>query len=67
MSSESTPVLSGAVPVFQGMVTQWKKLAATAPHCAPFIESGLRAAMKYTGRMDNTMAYAVAMCQFHLI
>jgi hypothetical protein len=62
MSSESTPLLSGAVPTFQDIIILWRKNAREAPYLAPFIEIGLAWTDRYTDRMDKTMAYAVAMC-----
>lgn len=62
MSSESTPLLSGAVPAFQDIISLWRKNTGEAPYLAPFIEIGLAWTDRYTNRMDKTMAYAVAMC-----
>jgi hypothetical protein len=62
MSSKSTPLLSGAVPTFQDIITLWRKNAREAPYLVPFIGIGLAWTDRYTDRMDKTMAYAVAMC-----
>jgi hypothetical protein len=63
MSGESTPLLSGAVPAFELLIAAWKDLAEI-PHLAPLIEIGLTWADKYSGKMEQTMAYPIAMCQF---
>jgi hypothetical protein len=63
MSSESTPMLSSAVPAFERLLEDWKQLADGAPHCAPLIDIGLTWVEKYDDRMACTNAYAVAMCQ----
>jgi hypothetical protein len=63
MSSESTPVLSGAVPAFEVFMAQWKSLSEAIPHCAPFTKVGLEWAETYYKRMGRTRAYAVAMCK----
>jgi hypothetical protein len=40
MSSESTPVLSGAVPAFESMTERWNELVLI-PHLAPLVNIGL--------------------------
>jgi len=66
MSGESTPLLSGAVPIFQELIAGWKRLQEV-PHLMPIVTIGLAWASEYTDRMDKTKAYAIAMCQFRLI
>jgi len=41
MSSESTPVLDGALPSFEMFIMQWESLAINTPHCTPYIKVGL--------------------------
>jgi len=62
MSSESTPLLSGAVPIFQELVMGWKDIIQKAPHFVPVIVLDMYWTSEYTDRMDKTMAYAVTMC-----
>ncbi|KAG1878841.1 hypothetical protein F4604DRAFT_1923512 [Suillus subluteus] len=61
MSSESTPMLSGAVSALEHLIEQWEKTAWIATHCAPMIEIGLTWAEKYSHRMSKTNTYGVAM------
>jgi len=63
MSAESMPVLSGAVPSFEIFMTRWEKLRDTFPLLKPWVDVGLQWAKKYYTRMDDTDAYAVAMCE----
>jgi hypothetical protein len=65
MSSESTPVLSCAIPAFERLVKKWKDLAQCFAHLAPFVAIGLTWTDKYHERMSHTGAYGVAMCQSH--
>lgn len=64
MSGESTPLLGGAVPIFRELIDSWQKTIPAAPHLMPFLELGLTWANLYADRMNNTMAYAVAICQY---
>ncbi|KAG2747743.1 hypothetical protein P692DRAFT_201684725, partial [Suillus brevipes Sb2] len=61
MSSESTPVLSCAIPAFERLVKKWKDLAQRFAHLAPFVAIGLTWTDKYHERMSHTGAYGVAM------
>jgi hypothetical protein len=61
MSSESMPVLSGAVPSFEIFMTRWEKLRTAYPRLKLWIDVGLEWATKYYNRMDDTDAYVVAM------
>lgn len=64
MSSESIPVLSGAIPAFEMFMTRWERLKKEKPHLAPFINKGLDSAYKYYDRMDRTQGYIIAMCKW---
>ena len=61
MSSESNPILAGAIPCFEMFMTTWEKLAALHPNLAPWIKTGLDWATSYYSRMDHTNAYIVSM------
>jgi hypothetical protein len=63
MSKEKTPVLAGAIPSFERMMTRLEKLAVLQPHLAPAINVGLKFAYKYYRKMDNTDAFVIAMCE----
>ncbi|KAF8872831.1 ribonuclease H-like domain-containing protein [Infundibulicybe gibba] len=64
MSSESNPVLSNAIPLFETMMTNWERLCEKAPHLKRWIDVGLLWAKKYYKRMDLTRAYVIAMCPY---
>ncbi|KAG1782087.1 ribonuclease H-like domain-containing protein [Suillus placidus] len=61
LSSESTPLLSHAVPTFEELINGWESIGLHVPHCKPIIDIGLILASKYTDRMGATHAYSVAM------
>ncbi|KIK32542.1 hypothetical protein CY34DRAFT_101252, partial [Suillus luteus UH-Slu-Lm8-n1] len=61
LSSESTPLLSRAVPTFEELINSWESLGQHVPHCKPIVDIGLAWASKYTDRMSATHAYSVAM------
>jgi len=63
MSSESCPVLGGAIPAFKKFMMQWEALATTAPHVAPFIKARLERAWEYHCHMGQTCAYIMVMCK----
>ena len=64
MSSETTPVLSRAIPSFEMFMTEWERLGASFPELKPWIDIGLKWAKKYYVRMDDTDTYVVTMCKF---
>ena len=41
MSKEMTPIVAGAIPTLEWLMTEWENLAARQPHLAPFIDRGL--------------------------
>lgn len=63
MSAESMPVLSGAVPSFEHLMTRWEALRSKYPALELWVDIGLKWAHKYYTRMDDTDAYVVAMCE----
>jgi hypothetical protein len=63
MSTESMPVLSGAVPSFELFMTKWENLRTRYPELKPWVDVGLHWAKKYYTRMGDTDAYVVAMCE----
>jgi hypothetical protein len=67
LSSETTPSLSYAVPAFEEMIKSWESIGLHVPHCKPIVDIGLTWASKYTDQMGATHAYAVAMCQSHVL
>jgi len=62
MSSERTPILSGAIPAFEMFMTKWEKIA-NIEHLKPLVEPGLEWATRYYRRMDDTRAYVISMCE----
>ena len=63
MSSEKTPILSGAIPAFEMLMTKWEQLAEN-PLLKPMVQEGLNLTYKYYNQMDHTRAYVVAMCKY---
>jgi hypothetical protein len=64
MSSETTPVLSGAIPAFEMFMSTWEDLAEQHPRLLPWIDIGMDKAKEYYGRMDHTAAYIMLMCEW---
>jgi hypothetical protein len=69
MSKEKTPVLAGTIPSFERFMTSWEKLAKKPEnkHLAPAIKVGLKFAYKYYKKMDDTIAYVLAMRESNYI
>jgi hypothetical protein len=63
MSSETTPILSRAIPDFEIFMTQWERFGSVYPVLKFWIDIGLHWAKKYYNRMNDTDAYVVAMCK----
>jgi hypothetical protein len=61
MSSESTPILSGAIPAFEMFMTKWEVVMEKNDKLEKYIKPGLECAYNYYGRMDRTRAYIIAM------
>jgi hypothetical protein len=61
MSSESTPILSGAIPAFETFMTQWERIREHHVETRHWVDVGLSWAATYYSRMDLTQAYVVAM------
>jgi hypothetical protein len=63
MSSDSTPILSGAIPAFEMFMTAWERFRDTHKETKIWVDVGLFWAGKYYNRMDSTQAYIMAMCE----
>jgi hypothetical protein len=61
MSSERTPILSGAIPAFEMFMTTWEKIIREHPRLKKYVEPGLEWAYRYYRRMDRPRAYVIAM------
>jgi hypothetical protein len=68
MSSESTPILCGAIPTFEMFMSKWEETCRLYPRLDKYIQPGLEWAYKYYGLMDRTNAYIITMrkCLFFL-
>lgn len=66
MSKQKTPVLAGAIPSLERMMSRLEKLAEKHRELRAPIRHGLKYAIKYYSKMDETDAYIVAMCMFYL-
>lgn len=63
------PVLAGVIPTFERFMSAWEVLSVKNPHLKDAIKVGLSFANKYYKKMDDTIAYILAMCKcslFHL-
>ena len=63
MANEKVPVLTGAIPSIERMMTRLEKLAKQAPGLAPAINKGLKSAYKYYKWMDDCDAYIIIICE----
>jgi hypothetical protein len=62
MCAEKLPTLSASLPNFEMFMTAWETLGSKHPALKRYTDIGLKWAMKYYRRMDNTKAYVIAMC-----
>ncbi|KAF8965562.1 hypothetical protein BDZ97DRAFT_1658870 [Flammula alnicola] len=63
LSAERTPTLSMALPVFETLVSKWKKLSSTIPELKHFIDLGVSKLEEYVGKARKTRLYALAMSE----
>jgi hypothetical protein len=67
MSSENTPILAGAIPVFELFIVSWKAMLKDADlqseNIGKFLQPGLTIAEKYYNKMADTDAYIISMCE----
>jgi len=61
MSTEKTPILSGAIPAFEMFMTAWEQLGNKNPRLWRWTSVGGKWAVKYYKRMDMTRAYIISM------
>lgn len=66
MSSETMPVLSGAVPEFEIFMSMWERVCVDEKDTKKWVDVGLYWAKLYYNRMDLTQAYIIAMCELVL-
>lgn len=62
MSNEGNPIMSATIGIFEMLMSNWEKMATEHSRVAPFINEGLKWAIGYYGKTDQTMAYVVSMC-----
>ena len=65
LAKDKTPILAGVIPVFEAFMGKWDILAGKRPWLKPFIKEGMYWIEKYYIRLDDTMAYAIALCEWH--
>ena len=65
MASETTPILSSAIPAFKMFMSKWEQISELHPRLSRWIDVGLHWAMHYSKRMDQTNAYIMAMGECH--
>ena len=61
MSTERTPILSGAIPAFEVFKALWEQLSDKHPRLRRWTSLGVEWAVKYYEQMDKTRAYVVSM------
>jgi hypothetical protein len=64
MSAEKTPMLSGAMPCLEIFMTGWEQVQQKHPRLWKWVSVGVRCAVKYYKKMDDTHAYVIAMGGF---
>jgi hypothetical protein len=52
--------------MFEIFMQAWESLANANPELGQYINAGMKVAKKYYSRMDQTNAYAVALCKFNI-
>ena len=70
MSAEQTPILSGAILLFEMFMTAWEQLGEKHPQLVRWTDIGMEWAKKYYTKMDKTDVYVnnvIAMCEFKFI
>ena len=66
MSTESMPVMCGAIASFELLMTKWERLGKEHPQLWYGTQIGLRWVKKYYKQMDDTNAYAITMSKLSL-
>ena len=61
MSAEQMPVLLGTILAFEMFMTAWEHLGDMNSHLRNWTSVGVKWAVKYYQRMDQTCAYVVSM------
>ena len=67
LAKDKTPILAGVIPVFETFMAKWDILAEKRPWLKPFINEGIYWAEKYYVRLDDSMAYAIALCECGIV
>ena len=70
MSRERTPVLCGAIPTLEMLMTSWERMHIDHPRAAAIkhhTDIALYWATKYYNKMDETDAYVISMCTLPLL
>ena len=65
LARDKTPILAGVIPVFETFMAKWDILVEKRLRLKPFIKEGMIWAEKYYIHLDDTMAYAIALCECH--
>ncbi|EPS92714.1 hypothetical protein FOMPIDRAFT_1099361, partial [Fomitopsis schrenkii] len=63
LSGSSTPCMADVIPLFELFMEDWENQARVKPQYRAAIKAGLKVAVKHYKRMDDTNAYAIAMCK----
>ena len=64
MSSESMPILCGAIASFELLMTKWEQLGDKHPQLKYWMNIGLFWVQKYYKWIDNTDAYIITLSRY---
>lgn len=67
LSAEKTPTLSMALPVYETMVSTWRKFQRAFPELQDYIAIGISKIEEYSNRSRKSRAYALSMSKSLLI
>ena len=63
LCAEKTPTLGNVVPQFELFMSSLEVLGSQSEELRPITDVGIKWATKYYQRMDDSWAYAIAMCK----
>jgi len=64
LNAEKMPTLGSVIPQFELFMTSLEELGKATPSLKEITDVRILWATKYYSRMDNSRAYAVAMCKY---
>ena len=61
LSSEHTPTMSHAIPVYETLIKGWEKLKESLPHLSGYIDVGIKKIREYLSLSRMTQIYAFSL------